>query len=52
MSTYKTIEDTVGNTPLVRLKRMPGTTSNTILVSTNHNHNRCFFNDFLSESCI
>ncbi len=28
---YKTIEDTVGNTPLVRLKRIPGDTSNVIL---------------------
>jgi len=28
---YKTIEDTVGNTPLVRLKRLPGETSNVIL---------------------
>ncbi len=28
---YKTIEDTVGNTPLVRLKRLPGDTSNVIL---------------------
>ncbi len=28
---YKTIEDTVGNTPLVRLKRIPGITSNVIL---------------------
>jgi len=29
---YKTIEDTVGNTPLVRLKRIPGETGNVILV--------------------
>lgn len=28
---YPTIEDFVGNTPLVRLQRLPGTTSNTIL---------------------
>jgi cysteine synthase B len=28
---YKTIEDTVGNTPLVRLQRLPGITSNVIL---------------------
>ncbi len=28
---YKTIEDTVGNTPLVRLKRLPGETTNVIL---------------------
>lgn len=28
---FKTLEDFVGNTPLVRLKRLPGTTSNTIL---------------------
>ena len=32
MSDYKSIEDTVGNTPLVRLKRMPGLTSNIVLV--------------------
>ena len=28
MSHYKSIEDYVGNTPLVRLKRMPGATTN------------------------
>jgi len=28
---FKTLEDFVGNTPLVRLKRLPGRTSNTIL---------------------
>ena len=28
---YQTIEDTVGNTPLVRLKRLPGETSNVVL---------------------
>ena len=38
MSSYKTIEDTVGNTPLVRLKRMPGETSNTILVKLEGNN--------------
>ena len=31
MTTYKTIEDTIGGTPLVRLQRLPGTTSNVIL---------------------
>jgi S-sulfo-L-cysteine synthase (O-acetyl-L-serine-dependent) len=30
--TYKTIEDTVGDTPLVRLKRLPGKTSNIVLL--------------------
>ena len=30
-SAYKTLEDFVGDTPLVRLKRMPGRTSNAIL---------------------
>jgi len=30
--TYPTIESFVGNTPLVRLQRLPGNTSNTILV--------------------
>jgi len=28
MSKPLTLEDTVGNTPLVRLKRLPGNTSN------------------------
>jgi cysteine synthase B len=28
---WKTIEDTVGNTPLVRLKRLPGATGNVVL---------------------
>ena len=31
MSDYPTIEDTIGNTPLVRLQRIPGDTSNLIL---------------------
>lgn len=31
LSAYKTLDDLVGNTPLVRLKRMPGDTTNTIL---------------------
>ena len=35
---YKTIEDCVGNTPLVRLKHMPGTTSNTVLVKLEGNN--------------
>src|SRR5512139_1513399 len=35
---YKTIEDTVGNTPLVRLKRMPGATLNTVLVKLEGNN--------------
>jgi cysteine synthase B len=38
MITYKTIEDCVGNTPLVRLKRMPGVTSNTVLVKLEGNN--------------
>ncbi|AAZ96917.1 Cysteine synthase [Thiobacillus denitrificans ATCC 25259] len=38
MSTYKTIEDTVGNTPLVRLKRLPGETSNIVLVKLEGNN--------------
>jgi S-sulfo-L-cysteine synthase (O-acetyl-L-serine-dependent) len=32
MSSYPTIEQCIGNTPLVRLQRLPGDTSNTILV--------------------
>ena len=35
---HKTIEQTVGNTPLVRLQRMPGATSNTILVKLEGNN--------------
>lgn len=35
---YKTIEDFVGNTPLVSLKRMPGQTSNTILLKLEGNN--------------
>ncbi len=36
--TYQSIEDTVGNTPLVRLKRMPGATSNIVLVKLEGNN--------------
>lgn len=35
---YRTLEDFVGNTPLVKLQRMPGTTSNTILVKLEGNN--------------
>jgi len=35
---YKTLEDFVGNTPLIQLKRMPGKTSNTILVKLEGNN--------------
>jgi S-sulfo-L-cysteine synthase (O-acetyl-L-serine-dependent) len=35
---YKTIEDFVGGTPLVRLQRLPGLTSNTILVKLEGNN--------------
>ncbi|MEJ2454470.1 MAG: cysteine synthase CysM [Candidatus Thiodiazotropha sp.] len=35
---YKTIEDFIGNTPLVRLQRLPGETSNTILVKLEGNN--------------
>src|SRR5690606_39805002 len=35
---YKTLEDFVGNTPLVRLQRIPGKTSNTILVKLEGNN--------------
>ena len=38
MNEYKSIEDTVGNTPLVRLKRMPGLTSNIVLVKLEGNN--------------
>ena len=35
---YKTIEDFVGNTPLVRLKRLPGKTGNVILAKLEGNN--------------
>src|SRR5690349_5589281 len=35
---YKTIEDTVGDTPLVRLKRLPGKTSNIVLLKLEGNN--------------
>jgi cysteine synthase B len=35
---YPTIADCVGNTPLVRLQRLPGSTSNTILVKLEGNN--------------
>lgn len=35
---FPTIEDFVGNTPLVRLQRLPGNTSNTILVKLEGNN--------------
>lgn len=35
---HPTIEDTVGNTPLVRLRRLPGETSNVILVKLEGNN--------------
>ena len=35
---YKTIEGSVGNTPLVRLKRIPGDTTNTILAKLEGNN--------------
>ncbi len=38
MPEYPTIEATVGNTPLVRLQRLPGDTSNTILAKLEGNN--------------
>jgi cysteine synthase B len=35
---YKTIEDTVGNTPLVRLQRLPGQTTNVLLAKLEGNN--------------
>jgi cysteine synthase B len=35
---YKSIEDFVGNTPLVRLKHLPGQTANTVLVKLEGNN--------------
>ena len=38
MTTWKTIDDTVGDTPLVRLKRLPGETTNVVLCKLEGNN--------------
>ncbi len=38
MSGYPSIEDTIGRTPLVRLQRLPGSTTNTVLVKLEGNN--------------
>jgi len=38
MVQYKTMEDLIGNTPMVKLKKLPGMTSNTILVKLEGNN--------------
>lgn len=38
MSQYKTIEQYIGRTPLVKLQRLPGVTSNTVLVKLEGNN--------------
>ena len=38
MPQYPTIEACVGNTPLLRLQRLPGATSNTLLAKLEANH--------------
>ena len=38
MHKYPTIEDYIGNTPLVRLQRLPGNTSNVILAKLEGNN--------------
>jgi cysteine synthase B len=38
MTNWRTIEDTVGNTPLVRLKRLPGDTTNVVLAKLEGNN--------------
>lgn len=38
MHSFPTIEDYIGNTPLVRLQRLPGDTSNTVLVKLEGNN--------------
>src|SRR5689334_17559625 len=35
---FRTLDDFVGNTPLVRLKRLPGRTSNTLLLKLEGNN--------------
>ena len=37
-TTYPTIESCIGETPLVRLQRLPGQTSNTVLVKLEGNN--------------
>jgi len=37
-ATWKTLDDTVGSTPLVRLKRLPGATSNVVLCKLEGNN--------------
>ena len=36
--TYPTLESTIGNTPLVRLQRLPGETGSTVLVKLEGNN--------------
>ena len=38
ISPLRTLEDFIGNTPLVRLKRLPGVTSNTVLAKLEGNN--------------
>jgi cysteine synthase B len=38
LPSFQTLEDFVGNTPLVKLKRLPGKTSNTVLVKLEGNN--------------
>jgi cysteine synthase B len=38
MTAWQTIDDTVGNTPLVRLKRLPGATTNVVLCKLEGNN--------------
>lgn len=38
MSRYPTIAETIGNTPLIRLQRLPGNTSNTVLLKLEGNN--------------
>jgi cysteine synthase B len=38
LPSYQTLEDFVGNTPLVKLKRLPGKTGNTVLVKLEGNN--------------
>ena len=35
---FSTLETTIGNTPLVRLQRLPGNTGNTVLVKLEGNN--------------
>src|ERR1017187_3796468 len=50
--TYRTIEDTVGNTPLVQLRNLVGKTSNEMLAKLDGNNPACWVKDSPALSMI